>query len=127
MSPESVKEKDKQLDRKEEEEKGREYLKRLDEEEAAAIRAQFEQQFGPDSDDDGVDMEEDFEIPQELLDEFCNDAELNPESGELEPPKKKLKLNTMKIPNLILMVLKNNTPDQEAADIATGQNKEECD
>ena len=119
VSPEAVKEKDKKLDRKEEEEKGWEYLNRLDEEEASTSRAQFEEQFGPDSDGGEEDME-DFEIPQELLEEFCKDAEFNPVSGEFEPPKKRPKLNTMKIPNLILMALKNNTSDQEAADIATG-------
>ena len=64
------------------------------------------------------------EIPDEILAEFCESEEQEEQGeqgkqGESEPAK--TKRNMMKIPHFILMCLKNNTGDQEAADLATGQ------
>ena len=130
VSWESVKEK---LDRREDEERGQEYLQRLDEEEVAENRMMVEQEIvslnDEDKDEDkDEEMEIDMEVADEVIAEFCKELEEEEEvwedekeksESESEPAKKKR--NMMKIPYITLMALKNNTGDQEAADLATGQ------
>ena len=105
------------MDFKEDEERGKEYLKRLEEEEALDMRMKLEEENVSEADDDD-DAEDDWDIPEELLEEFCNEEN---EDNQEETNQAKPKRNYMKIPNLTLMILKNNTSDQEAADNATGK------
>ena len=98
-----------------------EYLRRLEEEDVAAKRMQLDEVFLNES-EEIEDMS--MEIPEEILAEFCESEEQEEQreqgnQGESEPVK--TKRNMMKIPCFTLMVLKNNTGDQEAADLATGQ------
>ena len=105
------------MDFKEDEERGKEYLKRLEEEEALDMRMKLEEENVSEADDDD-DVEDDWDIPEELLEEFCNEEN---EDNQEETSQAKPRRNYMKIPNLTLMLLKNSTSDQEAADNATGQ------
>ena len=114
MSWESIKQK---MDWKEDEERGHEYLKRIEEEEVLDMRMKLEEENVSESEDDD---EDDWDIPEELLAEFCNEDEESEDKQE-ETSQAKPKRNYMKIPNLTLMLLKNSTSDQEAADNATGQ------
>ena len=81
------------------------------------MRARYEEENASESEEE---EEDDMEVPDELLAEFCNESEeqgTQQEDGEPSQTKR----NMMKIPNFILMVLKNNTGDQEAADLGTGR------
>ena len=105
----------------EEEEMAQEYLQRLEEEDVAAKRMKLDEVFLNES-EEIEDMS--MEIPEEILAEFCESEEQEEQreqgnQGESEPAT--TKRNMMKIPYFTLMVLKNNTGDQEAADLATGQ------
>ena len=105
------------LDWKEDEERGQEYLQEIEKEEVAEKRAKYEEENASESEEE---EEDDMEVPDELLAEFCNESEeqgTQQEDGEPSQTKR----NMMKIPNFILMVLKNNTGDQEAADLGTGR------
>ena len=112
MSWESIKQR---MDWKEDEEQGQEYLRRIEEEEVLDMRLKLEDENLSESEDDD---EDDWDIPEELLAEFCNEET---DDNQEEPSQAKPKRNYMKIPNLTLMILKNSTSDQEAADNATGQ------
>ena len=106
------------LNWKEDEERGREYLQELEMEEVAEMRARYEEENVSESESE----EEDMEIPEELLAEFCNESEeQSGQQDDMDGEPSKTKRNMMKIPNFILMVLKNNTGDQEAADLGTGR------
>ena len=110
------------LDWREEEERGQEYLRRLDEEEVASKRMELDEDVFLNESEEIEDIS--MEIPDEILAEFCESEEQEEQGeqgkqGESEPAK--TQRNMMKIPHFILMCLKNNTGDQEAADLATGQ------
>ena len=112
MSWDSIKQR---MDWKEDEERGQEYLKRIEEEEALDMRMKLEEENVSESEDDDVDN---WDIPEDLLAELSESMEI--EDNQEETSQAKPKRNYMKIPNLTMMILKNNTSDKEAADNATG-------
>ena len=112
MSWDSIKQR---MDWKEDEERGQEYLKRIEEEEALDMRMKLEEENASESEDDD---EDDWDIPEDLLAELSESMEI--EDNQEETSQAKPKRNYMKIPNLTMMILKNNTSDKEAADNATG-------
>ena len=113
MSWDSIKQR---MDWKEDEERGQEYLKSIEEKEASDMRMKLEEENLSESEDDD---EDDWDIPEDLLAELSESMEI--EDNQEETSQAKPKRNYMKIPNLAMMILKNNTSDKEAADNATGQ------